>query len=66
EFGIHWLRRFKPPEMTDWDAFRTSLHWPLRPSRARGDLFQEDARLAAGLSPDFIQELRDWEEPVEE
>ncbi|MCA9065715.1 MAG: DUF455 family protein [Planctomycetaceae bacterium] len=63
EFGIHWLRKFKPEGMSDWDAFRSSLHWPLRPSRARGEHFQYQARLAAGLTPDFIEQIRNWQEP---
>ncbi len=29
-FGIEWLRRLKPAGQTDWDAFVSHLHWPLR------------------------------------
>ncbi|MGD9853555.1 MAG: ferritin-like domain-containing protein [Planctomycetaceae bacterium] len=56
-FGIEWLRRLKPPEQSDWDAFAAHLHWPLRPSKARGDVFQTEARRAAGLTPEFIARL---------
>jgi uncharacterized ferritin-like protein (DUF455 family) len=56
-FGIEWLRRLKPADQTEWDTFQQHLHWPLRPEKARGDLFQRDARLQAGLSVDFVDRL---------
>ncbi len=56
-FGLEWLRRLKPPEVTDWDAFRTHLKWPLRPEKARGDSFQREARREAGMSDEFIKQL---------
>jgi uncharacterized ferritin-like protein (DUF455 family) len=58
-FGIEWLRRLKPESQSDWDAFAAHLHWPLRPSKARGDVFQHDARRAAGLTEEFIGRLDD-------
>jgi uncharacterized ferritin-like protein (DUF455 family) len=56
-FGIEWLRRLKPAEQSDWEAFAAHLHWPLRPSKARGDAFQHEARRAAGLTEEFIARL---------
>jgi uncharacterized ferritin-like protein (DUF455 family) len=56
-FGIEWLRRLKPDGADDWQTFVSHLHWPLRPPKARGDAFQREARLAAGLSPDFVDRL---------
>lgn len=56
-FGIDWLRRLKPEHQSDWEAFVDHLHWPLRPGKARGDVFQTDARRAAGLSAEFITRL---------
>lgn len=61
-FGIDWLRRLKPAELSDWDAFESHLHWPLRPSKARGEIFQHAARLHAGLSEDFIERLKSAED----
>jgi uncharacterized ferritin-like protein (DUF455 family) len=58
EFGLTWLKRFKSPDQSDWDAWTGALHWPIRPSKARGTMFQRDARLTAGLSPDFIDRLQ--------
>ncbi len=57
-FGYQWLVRLKPPELSDWDAYVHHLHWPLRPAKAIGDQFQLDARIAAGLSPEFVERLR--------
>lgn len=59
-FGIDWLRRLKPEGSADWDVWLNSLHWPIRPSRARGTLFQSEARLEAGLTDEFIQRLEQW------
>ena len=56
-FGIEWLRRLKSPDQTDWEAFQAHLHWPLRPEKARGHVFQREARLAAGLTEDFVDHL---------
>ena len=62
EFGLIWLRRFKPTEQSDWDAWTGALHWPIRPSRARGEVFQREARLQAGLSEDFLDRLEGFRE----
>ena len=53
-FGIKWLRKLKLHDQSDFDAYCAHLHWPLRPARSRGDCFNRHARLAAGLSPEFI------------
>lgn len=58
EFGLTWLRRWKPKEMSDWDAWSAALHWPIRPEKARGAEFQRDARLMAGMDEDFIRRLQ--------
>jgi uncharacterized ferritin-like protein (DUF455 family) len=62
EFGLQWLRNFKNPEDSDWDAWISALHWPIRPSKARGELFQSEARRQAGLTDDFIERLQSFEE----
>ena len=56
-FGLDWLRRLKPPRQSDWEAFESSLQFPLRAAKARGDVFQSEARREAGMSPDFIGRL---------
>ena len=57
-FGMEWLRQLKPAQLSEWEAFEQHLHWPLRPAKARGDEFQVEARLAAGMTPEFIERLR--------
>jgi uncharacterized ferritin-like protein (DUF455 family) len=56
-FGLDWLRKLKPAGVTDWQAFEQNLHWPLRPVKARGKVFQRDARAQAGMTDDFINNL---------
>ena len=56
-FGMEWLRKLKPAGQSDWDAFCEHLEWPLRPVKAKGDVFQREARLAAGMSAEFVARL---------
>ncbi len=56
-FGVQWLRRLKAPHQSEWEAYESSLKWPLRPEKARGKSFERVARLAAGMSPEFIDRL---------
>jgi uncharacterized ferritin-like protein (DUF455 family) len=56
-FGWTWLGRFKGDDETMWEAFRSSLDWPLRPAKARGPRFHRGGREAAGLDPEFIRLL---------
>ncbi|MFN0056045.1 MAG: ferritin-like domain-containing protein [Planctomycetales bacterium] len=58
-FGLHWLRALKPPELTDWEAYSRHLQWPLRPEKSRGHTLHRAPRLAAGMSPEFIQQLEE-------
>ncbi|MCA9048279.1 MAG: DUF455 family protein, partial [Planctomycetaceae bacterium] len=65
EFGVRWLKQLKDPQLTDFEAFEQALKWPIRPSMARGGVFQAEARIAAGLSPEFVETLRSWQDPHE-
>jgi uncharacterized ferritin-like protein (DUF455 family) len=56
-FGIEWLRRLKPADQSDWDAYIAHLHWPIRAEKAVGDVYHRDPRLKAGLSPEFVEHL---------
>ena len=56
-FGLEWLRRLKRSDQSDWEAWQEHLHWPLRPEKARGDMFDRDSRLAAGMSEEFVRAL---------
>lgn len=57
-FGLKWLRILKSPNETDWDAYLQHLHWPLRPDKSIGDVFHLEPRIAAGMTPEFIEQLR--------
>ena len=56
-FGLEWLQKLKSPEQSDWEAFQSHLKWPLRPEKARGEVFQRDARREAGMTDEFIEQL---------
>ncbi|TWT56910.1 hypothetical protein KOR42_02660 [Thalassoglobus neptunius] len=56
-FGLNWLRKLKPDHLSDWEAFEQHLHWPLRPSKAKGEEFQRQARLDSGMTEEFIDRL---------
>ena len=64
EFGLHWLRELKDPALSDFEAWQTALHWPIRPRHAKGDQFQHTARREAGMDEDFIQQLLTWLMPM--
>ena len=61
-FGLEWLRKLKPPEQSDWDAYRSHLKWPLRPAKSKGDTFHREARQAAGMADEFIDQLEQSQE----
>lgn len=65
QFGMQWLRQLKDPSLTDFEAWEQALTWPIRPSTARGDTLQREARLAAGMTPDFVELLAAWEDEPE-
>ena len=56
-FGMHWLRRLKSPDLSEWEAYEAALQWPLRPEKSRGKSFHREPRLAAGMSPEFVDRL---------
>jgi len=56
-FGLEWLRRLKPEGQSDWEAFASSLHYPIRPSKSLGETFQREARREAGMTDEFLDRL---------
>jgi uncharacterized ferritin-like protein (DUF455 family) len=56
-FGLTWLRRLKPIEQSDWDAYVAHLHWPLRAEKSVGDELHREPRLRAGMTDDFLDRL---------
>jgi len=63
-FGLEWLRRLKPADQSDWDAYCKHLHWPLRPAKSVGEVFQQEARQKAGMTDDFIAQLKNAEATI--
>lgn len=57
-FGYEWLKRLKPAEVSDWEAYCSALHWPLRPDKSIGDTFDRAPRLSAGMSVEFVDRLQ--------
>ncbi len=60
-FGVHWFQRLKHPDQSDWEAYAAALKWPLRPEKSRGKSFDRASRLAAGMSPEFVDRLEKLE-----
>jgi uncharacterized ferritin-like protein (DUF455 family) len=56
-YGLKWFRKWKDPNLSDWEAFNLQLDLPLSPTRAKGENFNEEGRRAAGLDQEFINEL---------
>ena len=57
--GLKWLRYWKEPQQTDWQAYNESIHFPLSATRAKGVVeFNEEARLRVGFDADFISRLK--------
>ena len=55
--GLTWFRRWQETGLSEWDAYRQALRFPLGPARAKGLGFNRTGRLQAGLSADYIDEL---------
>lgn len=60
-FGMNWLKKFKHPQIDEWDAWTESLPPLMTPKRATGFSIHEEPRLRAGVSPDWIQKLKDFQ-----
>jgi uncharacterized ferritin-like protein (DUF455 family) len=58
-FGWHWLQRLKAADQTPWDAWQQTLSTTLLPlKRARGFMVHEAPRREAGITPDWIANLK--------
>ncbi len=55
--GLAWFRRWQEAGLSEWEAYRRALRFPLGPARAKGIGFNRTGRLKAGLSADYIDEL---------
>jgi hypothetical protein len=59
QHGLDWFRKWKEPNLSDWDAYQQSLDFPMSPQRARGPNidFNREGRLQAGLDEHFIDSV---------
>jgi len=60
KLGAVWFEKLRAPadKRAFWDRYQSALRPPLTPARAQGLGFDREARLAAGLSPEFIESLQ--------
>lgn len=59
-FGINWLKKFKQPELSDWDAWKECLPSLMTPQRAKGFILHEEPRRKAGVPEEWIQKLKGY------
>lgn len=58
-FGWQWLKKMKGSGQSEWEAWEEILSSTLlTPKRAKGFLFHEQAREKAGISEEFINNLK--------
>ncbi|MCH2175474.1 MAG: ferritin-like domain-containing protein [Lentisphaeria bacterium] len=58
KYGLNWFRKWKSPELSDWQAYRNQLRFPMSPARAKGlGTLNSLGRERAGLDLNFIQNL---------
>ena len=55
--GLTWFRRWQEAGLSEWEAYRRALRFPLGPARAKGIGFNRTGRLKAGLAAGYIDEL---------
>lgn len=56
--GLKWFRKWKDQSKSDWEAFKTQLHFPLAPVRAKGVApYNAEGRKLAGIDEDWIELL---------
>lgn len=55
--GLQWFNLWRPEGTSEWTAYKSCLPLPLTPARAKGTIYDVEARQRAGLSDEFIQEL---------
>lgn len=56
--GLKWFKQWKQAELSDWNAYKKQLSFPLAPWKAKGQApFNKEGRIEAGLDEDFIHHL---------
>jgi uncharacterized ferritin-like protein (DUF455 family) len=57
-FGLNWLKKLKSPDQSEWDTWASNLPALMTPARAKGFLLHEEPRRKAGLSDEWIHNLK--------
>lgn len=57
-FGRRFLEQWKSPEASDWETWKAHLPPRMELSRAKGWEFFEEHRQKAGISPNWIEKLK--------
>lgn len=57
--GWQWLNKFKAKDQDAWQAWNASLTPICHPRRAKGPQFHDEGRLKAGISPAWIDQLKE-------
>ncbi|HNA62870.1 MAG TPA: DUF455 family protein [Rhabdochlamydiaceae bacterium] len=58
-FGCRWLKNFKDPAVTNWEAWKDCLPPLMTPTRAKGPQFFPEHRRLAGIDEDWIELLKE-------
>lgn len=56
-FGYAWLKKFKAPTLSTWDAWAKAQTPLLTPKRAKGFIFNASSRLEANLPQEWVDNL---------
>jgi len=59
--GGHWLTQWRG-DKTLWEYYCSVLPFPLTPARAKGANYLPETRQAAGLDPDWIEKLGEFQD----
>jgi len=56
--GLKWFRKWKEEGLTDWDAFKKQMHFPLTLARAKGMApYDREGRAKAGIDNEWVDAL---------
>lgn len=60
-FGVQWLKKLKPKEINEWEAWEETIKTMLlTPRRAKGPHFNAESRKKAGVSLSWIHKLQEF------
>ncbi|MCW7494031.1 ferritin-like domain-containing protein [Leptospira sp. 2 VSF19] len=60
--GLRAFERSVPENVKHWDHYLSLIHFPFTPRRAKGYLYLPETRLLAGMNPEFIHSLGEYQD----